>query len=67
MEHCSKAAAGMDGSTMAAAARLDLDEFGVPRDAVRRAAARRVKKDRRNRPKACYMYLANSSANCFLI
>jgi hypothetical protein len=57
----------MDGSTMAAAARLDLDEFGVPRYAVRRAAARRVKKDRRNRPKACYMYLANSLANCFLI
>jgi hypothetical protein len=48
----------MDGSTMAAAARLELDEFGVPRDAVRsrarRAAARRVKKDGRNRPKACY-------------
>jgi len=42
---------------MAAAARLELDEFGVPRDAVRsraRRAARRVKKDRRNRPKACY-------------
>jgi len=28
----------MDGSTMAAAARLELDEFGVPRDAVRSRA-----------------------------
>jgi len=51
MEHCSKAAAGMDGSTMAAAARLELDEFGVPRDAVRsRARGARRGAPREERP-----------------
>jgi hypothetical protein len=40
----------MDGSTMAAAARLELDEFGVPRDAVRSRARRAAAPPREERP-----------------